>query len=321
MLSPVIDTDSVQFGERFTLRFERTIRVPDDGRTYPLPPGLGRFAVHRVDEYRHRVPAPWRDRGGIFIAMHQAEALWLSFDAAPWKPSAVTVGVGRVNALSGGAWPGTLDRSPQNYLVCPPQLWLDGINAGREFVRQFVAMPLGRGATVEGQITGVETHGGLQVRVYDPRPGRFPDVPPAEWREPRRAPPSQASATGGAMGFVPGGQIDQKVLVDPYGIDTWDPERFGTLVVHVLNSAQYAAVTGRAAPPSPVSARTYAEHGFPWFRRYEEAADIPPAEALAQLTSLSSLLEGEGRDPVDVQPSTIVDLTEKVSPPRSSERS
>jgi hypothetical protein len=321
MLSPAIDTDSVRFGERFTLRFERTIRVPDDGRTYPLPPGLGRFAVHRVDEYRDRVPAPWRDRGGIFIAMHQAEALWLSFDAAPWKPSAVTVGVGRINALSGGTWPGTLDAAPQNYLVCPPQLWLDGINAGHGFVRQFVAMPLGQGATVEGQITGVETHGGLQVRVFDPRPGRFPDVPPPEWRHPRRPPPSMASASGGRMGFVPGGQIDQKVLADPHGVDTWDPERFGTLVVHVLNSAQYAAVTGRPAPPSPVSARTYAEHGFPWFRRFEEAADVPPADALAQLISLSELLEHEGHDTFDVDPSTVVDLTENPSPPRSSERS
>jgi len=321
MLSPAIDADSVRFGERFTLRFERTIRVPDDGRTYPLPPGLGRFAVHRVDEYRDRVPAPWRDRGGLFIAMHQAEALWLSFDAAPWKPSAVTVGVGRINALSGTAWPGTLEADPQNYLVCPPQLWLDGINAGHGFVRQFVAMPLGQGATVEGQLTGVETHGGLQVRVYDPRPGRFPDEPPPEWRGARRPPPSMASASGGRMGFVPGGQIDQKVLADPHGIDTWDPEHFGSLVVHVLNSAQYTAVTGRPAPPSPVSARIYAEHGLPWFRRYEEAADVPPADALAQLVSLSALLEHEGPDTVDVHPSTVVDLTDKPSPPRSSERS
>ena len=221
MLKLATETDHVRFGERFTLRFERTIRVPDDGRTYPLPPGLGRFEIHRVDEYRDRVPPQWRDRGGVFIAMYQAEALWLSFDAAPWKPSAVTVGVGRINALTGGPWPGTLDASPQNYVVCPPQLWLDGINAGHEFVRQFVAMPLGRGATVEGQITGTEAHGGLQVRVFDPKPGRFPDEGPASRRGLGR-PPWMASSSGATMGFVPGGQIDQKVLADPYGVETWD---------------------------------------------------------------------------------------------------
>jgi hypothetical protein len=288
MSSIAIDRDAVRFGDRFTLRFERTLRVPDDGRRYPLPPGLGRFRVHSVDDYRDRVPAHWRDSGGVFMAMYQSEALWLSFDAAPWKPSAVMVAVGRINALTGGPSPGPLQASPQNYLVCPPQLWLDGINAGDSFVRQFVAMPLGRGMTVEGQITGVELHGGLQVSVFDPRPGRFPDTPP-RGAERRRAPPSMAAADEApAMGFAPGGQIDQKLLVDPYGVDIWLPDPVGTLTVHVLNSAQYAAVTGHAPPEPPVSASTYAEHGFPWFQLYDEGPGIPASEALAQLASLAT---------------------------------
>ena len=320
MLPLAIDANHVRFGERFTLRFERTIRVPDDGRTYPLPPGLGRFEIHRVDEYRDRVPPQWRDRGGVFIAMYQAEALWLSFDAAPWKPSAVTVGVGRINALTGGRWPGTLEGSPQNYVVCPPQLWLDGLNAGHQFVRQFVAMPLGSGATVEGQITGTETHGGLQVRVFDPKPGRFPDVAPPESRPPRR-PPSMASSAGATMGFVPGGQIDQKVLVDPHGIATWDVENFGTLIVHVLNSVQYEAVTGKRAPQSPVSARTYAEHGFPWFQHYEEEADVRPADALAALISIADLNEPDARESVEVNPSSVIELSNNNASRQSSERS
>src|SRR5688500_6560749 len=77
--------DRVKFGERFVLRFERTLRVPDDGRTYPLPPGLGRFQVFRVSDYSDRVPAAWLKEDGVFISMRQSEALWLSFDSAPWK--------------------------------------------------------------------------------------------------------------------------------------------------------------------------------------------------------------------------------------------
>ena len=28
--------------------FQRTLRIPDDGKTYPLPPGLGAFPVRRL---------------------------------------------------------------------------------------------------------------------------------------------------------------------------------------------------------------------------------------------------------------------------------
>jgi hypothetical protein len=130
-----------------------------------------------------------------------------------------------------------------------------------------------------------------------------------------------ASSSGATMGFVPGGQIDQKVLVDPHGIDTWDVDNFGTLIVHVLNSAQYEAVTGRPAPPSPVSARTYAEHGFPWFRHYEEGDDVRPAEALAALTSIAELNAPEAGESVEVDPSAVIELSKPNASRRSSERS
>ena len=326
---PIVTTpDAVRIGDRFVVRFERTLRVPDDGREYPLPPGLGRFEVHAVADYADRVPAPWRDTGGVFISMYQAEALWLSFDAAPWKPSAVTIGVGRVNAISGGAWPSPLTASPQNYLVCPPQLWLDGINAGMAWVRQFVAMPLGLGTTVEGQITGVESHGGVQLRVHDPRPGRFPDTPPPGWRSGAGAPPMAMGAmaqsrAASPMGLAPGGRIQQKILKDEHGIDTWDPAAHGTLVVHVLNSAQYRAVTGRAAPSSPVDARTYTDHGFPWFEVYEEQDDVPAAEALASLASLAHT-SAAGDDvadaPIDISPAQVTRLRPRTRAERKADK-
>jgi hypothetical protein len=112
--------------------------------------------------------------------MYQREALWLAFDAAAWKPNAVKVGVGRVNALTGDSWDLALRAEPQDYLVCPNQPWLDGFKTGENVVRQFVAMPLGQGYTVEGQLTGEEQFGGMQIVVYEPKPGRFPDQPPPD---------------------------------------------------------------------------------------------------------------------------------------------
>jgi hypothetical protein len=174
--------DSVQVGERLRVSFERTLRLPDDGRQYPLTPSLGSLPIYRVEAYADRVPPAWLVQSGVFIPLHEREALFINFVGAEWKPNAVKVSVGGINAVSGEAWDERLcrgDAGTQDYLVCPPQPWLDGINAGGGFIRQFVAMPLGQGYTVEGQLTGQETVGGVQMLVYEPKPGRFPDVPPA----------------------------------------------------------------------------------------------------------------------------------------------
>ena len=42
---------------RLDIEFQRTLRIPDDGNTYPLPPGLGSFPIYRVEDYATRVPA------------------------------------------------------------------------------------------------------------------------------------------------------------------------------------------------------------------------------------------------------------------------
>src|SRR6185503_10118736 len=93
------------------------------------------------------------------------EAMWLSF-ASSSEPAALQVGAGKVCAVSGRPWSERLSRDPQNYVALPRQPWLDGINSGSGTVRQFVAVPLGLGATVEGQITGEETTGGVQLQAF-----------------------------------------------------------------------------------------------------------------------------------------------------------
>jgi len=110
------------------------------------------------------VPQEWRDKGGVFIPMYQREALWMSFQSS--QLMAVKIGVGKVDALTGKRWSEKLTKRRQNYLVCPDQPWLVGINAGDGFIRQFVAMPLGMGYTVEGQITGKEVEGGIQIKAF-----------------------------------------------------------------------------------------------------------------------------------------------------------
>ncbi|BBZ33683.1 hypothetical protein [Mycolicibacterium confluentis] len=145
-----------------TVSFQRTLRIPETG-VHPLPPGLGEFPLRRVSDYPDTAPPEWLSRGGVMLPIYQREAMWLSFDAP--EPAALQIGVGKVCAVSGLPWIDHLIGDPQNYVALPEQPWLDGINSGDGFIRQFVAVPLGSGATVEGQVTGEETHGGVQLRA------------------------------------------------------------------------------------------------------------------------------------------------------------
>ena len=46
MLAVTLDSQQVRAGETLGITFQRTLRIPDDGGVYPLPPGLGRFPIH-----------------------------------------------------------------------------------------------------------------------------------------------------------------------------------------------------------------------------------------------------------------------------------
>lgn len=315
MLPVRASNDRVAIGERFAASFQRTLRIPDDGREYPLPPGLGRFPLLKVADYAERLPAGW-GRDDLFLPMYQREALWLGFDGASWKPNAVKVGVGGVNAASGEPWDEGLHAEPQDYLVCPDQPWLDGINVGDGKIRQFVAMPLGAGYTVEAQITGAETVGGIQLLVFEPKPGRFPDRPPPT----PDLPPMMMSAApppGAEMGLGAGGTMRQKIYPDEYGIETWDLDARGGVTVHILNSAWYRELIGSEPPPSPISASTYAQYGLPWFDLYDESrATLAGTEQLRAVRSIDEL-ESERGGGGQAEPSLPVEElpVRKLTPP------
>lgn len=274
------DGTRIYIGDRFSVSFQRTLRIPNDGQQYPLPPSLGPFTIHKVQDYRERVPANWQDHAAFFLPIYQREALWLGFGGEIWKPNAVKVATGGVNAISGTVWEEGLHSEQQDYLVCPDQPWLDGVNAGENFVRQFLAAPLGGRKTVEAQITGQEKTGGIQLVVYEPKPGKFPEEPP----EALQTQVQYMADAGIEMGLEAGGEIRQKIYKDPYGIEVWDQENCETLYVYLLNSEQYLAVCGLEPPSTPVSAETYAEYGLPWFDLYDESmSDVAAPRNLSEL--------------------------------------
>eukprot|EP01084_Bolivina_argentea_P002007 3697_1 len=153
-LSVKLKNDTLNIGDA-RIEFQRTLRIPDDNKTYPLPPSLGSFECVKVQDYIHSVglPPQWKKRKGVIIPMWQKEAMWMSFEA--YQPCAVKIGVGKINAITGKEWKSkwlSSNVEDQNYVCLPKQPWLDGINCGDGYVRQFVAMPLAKGYTVEHQV-------------------------------------------------------------------------------------------------------------------------------------------------------------------------
>jgi hypothetical protein len=293
--------DAIHVGQRCRITCQRTLRIPDDGGPYPLPPGLGRIPIHRCADFPELPPGAPAE-AAFFIPMFQCEALWLSFEAARWKPNAAKVGIGGINAVSGEAWDTSLRAEPQDYIVVPDQPWLDGINVGRGVIRQFVAVPLGSGQSVEAQLTGSDEIGGIQLVVFEPKPGKFPDEAPPQ-PPPGVRPPRAASAPG-RMGLGAGGRMTQKVYPDRYGVDTWDTDNCVSLSIHIVNSSDYHELTGNRPPPPPISAATYTEFGLPWFELYdEEYGDVEASERLQAVRSVEGEVaaSGKGLDVPDSQ--------------------
>ncbi|MGW1718060.1 hypothetical protein [Streptomyces sp. NPDC002156] len=328
-----IEGNTLRLPGGVAVRFVRTLRLPETG-THPLPPGLGEFPVRRVADYPDTVPEAWRARGGVLLPVYLREAMWLSF-AGTVEPAALQVGVGKVCAVSGEPWSDRLSRKPQNYVVLPRQPWLDGINSGKGTVRQFVAVPLGLGATVEGQVTGEEVWGGVQLQSFP-----LSDAELAKWREEERrraeraatarnrgyggpapmAPmampaPSGAGApqrSGAAMGLGVGGSMRQEVYRDDRPLTAWAERPAGRVFVHLVTPPEWRRITGEAPPPSPVDRAAYTRAGLPWFDYYDEnAGDLAPTDPLTAVQPVGDWL-GDDHEPwQEPSPGQVKPLTGK----------
>lgn len=311
---------------KLNLEFMRTLRIPDDDRTYPLPPGLGRFPMRHVDDFAERVPKQWLDFGGVMMPMYQAEALWLRFNCGSY-PFAIKVSTGKINAVTGKKFRNALDFDEQDYVVAPNQPWLDGFCVKKGTIRQFVAMPLDEGYTVEEQVTGKAEFGGLQIIVYPMKAsvfearerkrkeqdagrmresaawgsssGGWSGQPTGigSWGAPApscppapgaRAPQQQAQS----MGMGAGGRMHQEIVEDPFDPDDWDTENYSRCFIHLVNSKTWRSVTGSPPPSQPPTAMDYNRYGLPWFEYYDEDAQALKGSAiLRKVKSVFQLAE------------------------------
>ncbi|QLQ25805.1 MAG: hypothetical protein HZT41_13885 [Dechloromonas sp.] len=303
--------------------FQRTLRIPDDNREYPLPPGLGRFPMAQVAEHASRLPVTWAEHGGVLLPMYQAEALWINFasghdygtDAS--YPFALKIAAGKVNAVTGDAWCDDLVQNPQDYLVIPDQPWLDGFCVRKGLIRQFVAMPLGLGYTAEEQLSGAAEHGGLQIIVYPMKRDRYQEMLQHRDLDFETEIPCCPSASlvceSASMGLAPGGLMHQEIYEDEHGYDAWDPSLSCRCFVHILNSAQWEGATGESLPGAAPTANDYTKAGLPWFEYYDDRfGSLNGAKKLAGLDSVATKGSKLGAIPLPendaIKPAKIIHL-------------
>lgn len=306
------------------VELQRTLRIPDDGRTYPLPPGRGAFPLRHVDDFGKEVPADWLRHGGVMLPMYQAEAMWLKFRAPHGYPFAIKVAAGKINAVTGKPWDDGLDRDPQNYVVHPGQPWLDGYVVTKGTIRQFVAMPLGAGYSAEEQITGRAEFGGLQIQAIPLRPEHWVSWRSASARRPAFEAFAPAAVTRGEsarpdMALGMGGSMKQDIYKDRRPLDQWDTTNGSRCFVHLSNAMVWRQITGQAPPTVPPTAKEYTKAGLPWFDYYAHHLEAVEGSAtLANLHSISELAEMTGQvglpENTSVTPGHVVPLRAGLKP-------
>ncbi len=297
---------------QMTVEFQRTLRIPDDGKDYYLPPGLGNFPLRHLDDFADRAPSSWLERGGVLMPMYQAEALWISFGGG--YPFAVKIASGKINAITGEDWRSGLNRQPQDYLVLPDQPWLDGFAVKKGIIRQFVAMPLGAGYSVEEQLTGKADFGGIQIQVFPMKaavyfrdevlsnlpktlaeilPGLLPE-PEFEHQIPRSCCAPMICAEQ-SMGLGAGGRMKQEIYQDEHDPDVWDIEQNSRCFVQLCNSLVWREITGTNPPQPPVTAKEYERHGLPWFDFYrDDVAVLEGSDQLAKVKTVVAVSKSKG---------------------------
>jgi hypothetical protein len=275
--------------------FHRTVRVPDGRRPSNLPPSLGRMDLYPVAKYAKRCPENW-EKEAYFLALHETEAMWMSFRPLT-DPVAMLVGAGGINALTGEKLGISLEKD--NYLVAPPQPWLDGWKDKDGTVYQFVATAYkkGQGITVAEQLMGEESKtGAIGIAFFNPKDASKLKAKhtPVEgytqslsgdnfhWKSSEftalfskdmvqpTASASKSRIFGGIerlrtafdeMGIGRGGKITQKIYTDPHGLDVWEQSPWATLACYLVNAEIFEEITGEKIP-KPVSSENYAG---PWF--------------------------------------------------------
>lgn len=279
------------YQNHFTLH--RTLRVPDsEGKAYKLPPSLGGFEL--IPCKGTAAPLAWEN--DYMFPMYASEAMWISFNRQS-PPKAIVVTASAVNVVTGEVIQDidkiTLSSDPQNYMVTRTQPWIDGIKHTDGKVRQFVSVPFTTGKSLGEQVAGIKDDT-IKLVFY---PTKFPEkyerskglmrgIPISAGFEDGYAAGVEISAQSMSMGIGAGGEIEQKIYPDPYGISEWNLENPIKFNIRVVNALMWEALTGNKPHHQAPDRNDYKHYSYPWFDLYDEKySDTKPTDVLAAIKS------------------------------------
>ena len=170
----------------------------------------------------------------------------------------------------------------------------DGFCVAKGVIRQFVAMPLGEGYTVEEQISRTAEHGGLQLIVHPLKAATYRRLQRENLAR-RAAGGVEIARRAADMGLAPGGRMRQEVYEDRFEPSDWSQKDLSRCFVTIVNAALWPSLTGETPPTVPPTAAEYTKAGLPWFEYYDPGAvALPGSKALAKVKSVNALSELKG---------------------------
>jgi len=288
-----LNTDSFA---ALTIKFQRTMRIPNDGRTYTLPTALGQVPLRSIDDFPETAPASFMKKGGVVMPLDRSEALWIWFSSR--NRFAVKIGAGEVNALSGEPWNSELRRHPQNYLVAPGSPWV-------EVLRRYVTMPLTTGDSTDGSCADWADAGGIHFQVVPMRAESYYDderafflprsiaelfsnmifspIICAQLAEQRRRHESWDLEDPFEESMEPALEIGarQEILEDEYEFAAWDQTQIVRCFIQPCDLSLWRQITGTSPPHPSLTANDYEEAGIPWFDNYRTDGGPLPENSLS----------------------------------------
>lgn len=180
------------------------------------------------------------------VPLADEESVWLGLEGRnPTTPCALrvlVVGVSLEDAVSGTVPAVHLADAPQNYIVVPPQGWLEGATAADACARQFVRRPDGEHQQV------VHEFRLSVVPLRSTMAGLAPGVPQA----PRRAVgPHRPSAwsTHRPPACQQAGHLERHLAPDSHGVGAWDVASASRVRVQLVSGPEYQRLSGSGPPP------------------------------------------------------------------------
>lgn len=283
----------------FTVTLEKTIRVRNDGKTHDLPPSRGQFSFYMHGTER-------------LVPIGHEEALWFSFSMNTGV-FAVKILTGGINAITGEKET-SQDRTVlrnngaqgfgQNYMIIPGQPWLDGFKKHQGTVSQFIAVPLGKGRSVEEKLEQTKS-GSIQIMVIPlkkeiqeqeimARTLKYQDVDEIVgiMRNNVQKVLERDSILGdledksehlhrfekkscklgkspkknlAKMGLGAGGSIAQEIIRSHRSVDDFDPAQAQYIELSLVDAKQWSQLTKLPIPPRAPTEKEYTDAGGLWF--------------------------------------------------------